>query len=33
MNYISNIQKAIEYIEENLEEEILYEKVAQQIGR
>ena len=32
MNYIYNIQKAIEYIEENLEEEINYEKVAQQIG-
>ena len=32
MNYISNIQKAIEYIEENLEEEINYEKVAKQIG-
>ena len=32
MNYISNIQKGIEYIEENLEEEINYEKVAKQIG-
>ena len=32
MNYICSIQKAIEYIEENLEEEIKYAKVAQQIG-
>ena len=32
MNYISDIQKAIDYIEENLEEEINYENVAKQIG-
>lgn len=32
MNYIADIQKAIDYIEENLEEEINYENVAKQIG-
>ena len=32
MNYISDIQKAIDYIEENLEEKINYESVAKQIG-
>ena len=31
MNYISDIQKAIDYIEENLEEEINYENVSKQI--
>lgn len=32
MSYILDIQKAIDYIEENLEEEINYENVAKQIG-
>lgn len=32
MNYISDIQKAIDYIEENLEEEINYESIAKNIG-
>lgn len=32
MNYIVEIQKAINYIEENLEENINYEKVAKEIG-
>lgn len=32
MNYIVEIQKAINYIEENLEEDITYEKVAKEIG-
>ena len=32
MNYISDIQKAIDYIEENLEEKINYENIAKQIG-
>lgn len=32
MNYIKEIQKAIEYIEENLEQEINFEKVAKEIG-
>lgn len=32
MNYISDIQNAINYIEENLEEEINYESIAKQIG-
>ena len=32
MNYIVEIQKAINYIEDNLEEEINYENVAKQIG-
>lgn len=32
MSYIYDIQKAIDYIEENLEEEINYENVAKQIG-
>ena len=32
MNYISDIQNAIDYIEENLEEEINFENVAKKIG-
>lgn len=32
MNYIVEIQKAINYIEDNLEEEINYENIAKQIG-
>lgn len=32
MNYIVEIQKAINYIEENLEEELNYESVAKEIG-
>ncbi len=32
MNYLVEIQKAINYIEENLEEDIDYEKVAKEIG-
>ena len=32
MSYILDIQKAIDYIEENLDKEINYENVAKQIG-
>jgi len=32
MNYISEIQKAINYIEENLEEDINYESAAKHVG-
>ena len=32
MSYIYDIQKAIDYIEENLDKEINYENVAKQIG-
>lgn len=32
MNYIVELQKALDYIEDNLEEDIGYEKIAKEIG-
>lgn len=32
MNYIVELQKALDYIEDNLEEEINYEKIAKELG-
>ena len=32
MNYIVELQKALDYIENNLEEEINYEKIAKELG-
>ena len=32
MNYIAELQKALEYIENNLEEDINYEKIAKELG-
>jgi len=32
MNYIVELQKALDYIEDNLEEDINYEKIAKELG-